>query len=204
MLTTACLQSGITRPEMFTTLLSVFAVIFVAELPDKTALASLVLATRHRALPVWMGASLALTIQSIVAVAAGTLLSRIPARLVHLGSGIAFLVSAILMWRRGGEADLSKDEGTTAGFWRTLATTFGIVFIAEWGDLTQVGTAALAAHYRDPITVFVGATAGLWAVAAVAVFVGNRAGKLLDPNRTKRIAAAVFALVGIALLSGWL
>lgn len=75
---------------------------------------------------------------------------------------------------------------------------------AEWGDLTQVGTAALAAHYHARVTVFVGSTAALWAVAGIAVFVGNRAGRLLDPNRTKRIAAVVFALVGIALVSGTL
>ena len=69
-------------------------------------------------------------------------------------------------------------------------------------DLTQIGTAALAAHYRAPATVFVGSTTALWAVAGIAVFVGNRAGKLLDPNRTKRIAAVLFAVVGIALVSG--
>jgi Ca2+/H+ antiporter, TMEM165/GDT1 family len=189
---------------MFTTLISVFVVIFVAELPDKTALAALVLATRHRPAPVWVGASLALTVQSIVAVAAGSLFSLLPIRAVHVGAGVAFLVSAILMWRRHDEADMSKDREGGVGFWRTLATTFGIVFVAEWGDLTQVGTAALAAHYRAPITVFVGATTALWAVAGVAVFIGNRAAKLLDPNRTKRIAAVVFALVGLALVSGML
>ena len=187
---------------MFKILISVFAVIFVAELPDKTALASLVLATRHRPAPVWLGASLALTVQSIVAVAAGSLFSLLPVRAVHVWAGIAFLVSAVLMWRRHDEADLSQDRGTSPGFGRTLAIAFGIVFIAEWGDLTQVGTAALAAHYRAPITVFVGATAALWAVAGIATFLGNRAGRLLDPNRTKRIAAVVFGLVGIALVSG--
>lgn len=187
---------------MLTTLISVFAVIFVAELPDKTALASLVLATRHRPAPVWVGASLALTVQSVVAVAAGSLFSLLPVRAVHVGAGVAFLVSAILMLRRHEEADLSQDRDSALGFWRTLGTTFGIVFIAEWGDLTQVGTAALAAHYHAPITVFVGATAALWAVAGVAVFLGNRVGKLLDPNRTKRIAAVVFGVVGIALVSG--
>jgi putative Ca2+/H+ antiporter (TMEM165/GDT1 family) len=187
---------------MLTTVLSVFGVIFVAELPDKTALAALVLASRHRPAPVWAGASLALTVQSLVAVAAGSLFALLPARAVHIGSGVAFLVSAIFMWRRHDEADVSKDKDGARGFWKTLGTTFAIVFIAEWGDLTQVGTAALAAHYHAPVAVFVGSTAALWAVAGIAVFVGNRAGKLLDPNRTKRIAAVVFALVGVALVSG--
>ena len=187
---------------MLATLVSVFGVIFVAELPDKTALAALVLASRHKPAPVWMGASLALTVQSLVAVAAGSLFALLPARAVHIGSGIVFLVSAVFMWRRHEETDVAKDRDGALGFWKTLATTFGIVFIAEWGDLTQIGTAALAARYRAPVTVFAGATAALWTVAGIAVFVGHRAGKLLDPNRSKRIAAVLFALVGIALLSG--
>jgi putative Ca2+/H+ antiporter (TMEM165/GDT1 family) len=187
---------------MLRTFLSVFGVIFVAELPDKTALAALVLASRHKPAPVWMGASLALTVQSLVAVAAGSLFALLPARAVHIGSGIAFLISAVFMWRRNEEPDVSKDRAGALGFWKTFATTFGIVFIAEWGDLTQVGTAALAAHYHAPVTVFFGSATALWAVAGIAVFVGNRAGKLLDPNRTKRIAAVLFAVVGIALVSG--
>ena len=187
---------------MLATLLSVFGVIFVAELPDKTALAALVLASRHKPAPVWIGSSLALTVQSLVAVAAGSLFALLPARAVHIGSGVAFLVSAIFMWRRNEDADDVKEREGALGFWKTFATTFAVVFIAEWGDLTQVGTAALAAHYHAPVTVFLGSTAALWAVAGLAVFVGNRAGKLLDPNRTKRIAAVVFAVVGIALVSG--
>jgi putative Ca2+/H+ antiporter (TMEM165/GDT1 family) len=187
---------------MLRTLLSVFAVIFVAELPDKTALASLVLATRHRPLPVWLGSSLALSVQSLVAVAAGSLFALLPVRAVHIGAGLAFLISAVFMWRRNEEPDVSKDKDTGPGFWKTFTTTFGIVFIAEWGDLTQVGTAALAAHYHAPVTVFAGSTLALWAVAGIAVFVGNRAAKILNPDRTKRIAAVIFALVGIALITG--
>jgi len=187
---------------MLQTFFSVFAVIFVAELPDKTALAALVLATRHRALPVWIGASLALTVQSIVAVAAGSLFAMLPVRPVRVATGVAFLVAAVLMWRRHEEADAKGDHDGSLGFLRTLGTSFGVVFIAEWGDLTQVGTAALAAHYHAPFTVLASSALALWAVAGIAVFVGNRAGRLLDPDRTKRIAAVVFAFVGMALVAG--
>jgi Ca2+/H+ antiporter, TMEM165/GDT1 family len=190
----------------FHLLLSVFGVIFIAELPDKTALAALVLATHLEALPVFIGAALALAVQSMVAVAAGNLLSFLPSRAVHLGAGSLFLVSSVLMWRRCD--DPGAEQSTTAGsdrrpaFRRAVATVFGIVFIAEWGDLTQIGTAALAAHYRAPVTVFVGATLGLWAALALVVFVGNRAAKYLDPDRTKKIAAVVFAVIGFLLLAG--
>ena len=182
---------------------SVFAVIFVAELPDKTALASLVLATRHRALPVFLGAALALTVQSVVAVAAGGLFSLLPTKVVHIGAGVLFLVSAVFMWRRKEEDEPSgTEDGQPAGFFKALWIVFGVVFIAEWGDLTQIATAGFAARYHARLIVFSAATAALWAVAGIAVFVGNRAGKLLDPTLTQKIAAVLFAGVGVALLLG--
>ena len=183
---------------------SVFGVVFMAELPDKTALAALVLATRHRPLPVLLGAGAALTIQSVVAVAAGHLVSLLPPRPVHLFAGGLFLVSAIVMWRRKEESEEAIAEDSARGFWRSLWVVFTVVFVAEWGDLTQLATAALAAHYRAPYLVFGGATLALWSVAALAVLVGHRAGKMLDPHVTKRIAAVVFAIVGVALVTGLL
>jgi putative Ca2+/H+ antiporter (TMEM165/GDT1 family) len=184
---------------------SIFGVIFVAELPDKTALASLVLATRYRAMPVFLGAALALTVQSLIAVAAGRLFSLLPVTVVHVGAGIVFLVSAIFMWRRKDEEEAVPKDGGGAqhvGFLRALWIVFSVVFIAEWGDLTQIATAGFAARYHAPVTVFCAATAALWAVAAIAVFAGNRAGKLLDPHLTQKIAAVLFAGVGVALLLG--
>ncbi len=185
--------------------LSVFGIIFVAELPDKTALAALVLATRHKPGPVFLGAAMALTVQSVVAVAAGGLISLLPERPVHIGAGILFVISAVIMWRRKEEQDddgPAKTEEKEPSFARAFATVFGVVFIAEWGDLTQLGTAALAARYHAPLIVFGGATVALWAVVALAVFIGNRARKLLDPGRTKKIAAVIFAVLGVLLLVG--
>jgi putative Ca2+/H+ antiporter (TMEM165/GDT1 family) len=75
------------------------------------------------------------------------------------------------------------------------------VFIAERGDLTQIGTAALAARFGKPLTVFCAATLALWCVAGLAVFVGNRAGKLLDPDVTKKVAAVIFAVIGAVLIA---
>jgi putative Ca2+/H+ antiporter (TMEM165/GDT1 family) len=182
---------------------SVFGLIFVAELPDKTALAALVLATKHRPLPVLLGAGMALTIQSVVAVAAGQLLSLLPARPVHIFAGGLFVVSAVLMAVRKEEAEEeSRDARTGGGFWRSAWLVFAVVFVAEWGDLTQLATAALAARYHSPFVVFAGSAAALWAVAGLATLVGHRAGKLLDPEWTKRIASVLFAAVGVALLAG--
>ena len=181
--------------------LSVFGVVFLAELPDKTALATLVLATRGRPLAVLLGSALALTIQSAVAVAAGSLVALLPERPVHVCAGGLFLVSAVLMWRREDDDDEAK-AAADGGFLRATASAFAVIFVAEWGDLTQLATAALAARYRSPLIVFAAATAALWAVTAIAVVVGHHAGRLLDPKLTKRIAAVLFAVVGAALVAG--
>jgi putative Ca2+/H+ antiporter (TMEM165/GDT1 family) len=177
-------------------------VVFVAELPDKTALAALVLASRNAAMPVFVGTAAALTVQSAVAVAAGQLVSLLPPGVVHLVAGAVFLVSAVVMWLRKQDDAEAADKADRPGFWRTAWLVFVVVFVAEWGDLTQIATAALAARYAAPVAVFVGSTAALWSVSALAVVVGNRAGKLLSPRVTQKVAAVVFALVGVALLAG--
>nr|HEX4316189.1 TMEM165/GDT1 family protein [Kofleriaceae bacterium] len=182
---------------------TVFGIIFVAELPDKTALASLVLATRHRALPVFLGSALALSVQSVVAVTAGSLLSALDHTYVQLGSGVMFLGCAVAMWLRKSDADDGDDaaDKPQAGFARAMWSTFVVIFVAEWGDLTQIGTATLQARYADWLTVLVASIAALWAVTAIAVFVGNRAARVLKPEIMQRVAAAVFAVVGALLLA---
>lgn len=183
--------------ELFAT---VFGVIFVAELPDKTAIAALVLATRHKALPVFFGAALGLTMQSLIAVGAGSLLAQLPARYVQIGSGVVFLGCAILMWIRSPEEGDEGEAKEATGFWKTLWTVFAVVFIAEFGDLTQIGTAAFEAKYHSWVVILLASMLALWCVAAIAVFVGNRAGKLLDPRITQRVAAAIFAGIGVVLV----
>jgi len=185
----------------FSLVASVYGVIFVAELPDKTALAALVLATRHRPLPVFLGASLALTVQSVVAVTFGNVFSSLPAGLVRTVTGLLFLGCAVAMWRRPTDADVEADHPESRGFISALATVFTVVFAAEWGDLTQIGTAALAARYHSPLEVFTGATLALWSVVALVVFVGSWVGEALRPEVTKRVAAVIFAVVGVVLVA---
>jgi putative Ca2+/H+ antiporter (TMEM165/GDT1 family) len=181
---------------------TVFGVIFLAELPDKTALAALVLATRHRALPVFLGAALALTVQSAVAVGAGSLLAKLPAPYVHVGSGVLFIICSFVMWFRTPEQAETPEAEAKAGFWSALWTVFAVVFVAEWGDLTQLGTASFQAKYGAWLTILIASSLALWAVAAIAVFVGNRAGKLLDPRITQKVAAVVFLGIGVVLATG--
>jgi putative Ca2+/H+ antiporter (TMEM165/GDT1 family) len=185
--------------------LSVFGVIFVAELPDKTALAALVLATRHKPFPIFLGTAAALAFQSLVAVLAGSLFALLPPRVVHVVAGALFLVSAVVMWRKKEEEDgKSKDDDKPPTFMHSAWLAFSVIFIAEWGDLTQLATGALAARYKAPILVFCAATLALWSVAGIAVVAGSHAGKLLNPHLTQRIAAVIFGALGVALVAGWL
>ncbi|MBN9391640.1 MAG: TMEM165/GDT1 family protein [Chloroflexi bacterium] len=189
---------------------SIFGFIFVAELPDKTAIASLVLATRFKPLVVFAGAALAFIIQSLVAILVGGLFSLLPEAVVHRVAGALFLVFAFFMWRDAGKNEDAEEEETIekeiAGkkqtFWAGMWTAFIVVFLAEWGDLTQLATATLEAKYRDPVTVFIGATLALWAVSAIAIVIGSRVRTIFNPEITKKIAAVIFALLGVALVIG--
>jgi Ca2+/H+ antiporter, TMEM165/GDT1 family len=77
-----------------------------------------------------------------------------------------------------------------------------VVFVAEWGDLTQLATAALQARYREPVVVFISATLALWAVSAIAVGLGNRLGAMIPERPLQFAAAAVMVVVAVALIAG--
>jgi len=177
---------------------SVFVLIFVAELPDKTAFAALLLAVRRRPLAVFVGAAGAFVVQSFVAVAFGGVLSLLPRRAVHVGAGLLFLGFAWSMWTRDAEElpDVAEDAVET-GFWQDAAAAFAVIFIAEWGDLTQLATAALAAKHARPLTVFLAATAALWCVTALAAVAGHRLKKSFDPRPLEKVAAVLFAAFGL-------
>lgn len=180
---------------------SIFSLIFIAELPDKTAFASVVLATRHRPLAVFLGAAAAFVIQSAIAVLFGSVIALLPAHWVHHGAGVLFLIFAVAMIRsKSDDDDVDTDEDGEWKFWKDVSASFMAVFIAEWGDLTQLATATLAAKYRSPWTVFASATLALWAVAAIGVAVGHHSRKAIHPDALKWVAAAAFAGVGLWLL----
>jgi len=185
---------------------TVFAVICLIELPDKTALATLLLATRHRPLPIFFGAAAAFIIQSVVAVAAGSLLSLLPREPIRIGAGILFLLLAAWIVRQNlkkSEVDekavVEREEQRHR---RPFVTAFTIVFVGEWGDLSQLATAALQARYRDPVVVFTAATLALWLVAAMAVVLGNRLGAWIPQRPLQLAGAGVMVLVAIALITG--
>ena len=86
--------------------------------------------------------------------------------------------------------------------WRVVLTTFGIIFLAELGDKTQIAAMTMAAQKKRPWEVFIGATIALAAVSAIGVAVGTALGHYLPVDWIKRIAGAAFILIGVLVLIG--
>jgi len=184
----------------FAVLGTVFGLIFLAELPDKTALASLVLGTRYRPLHVWTGAAAAFLVHVSLAVALGSLLTLLPHRVLQAVVGALFLLGAVLLLRgRHGEQDenLAIAGGKRPTFIRVASTSFLVILVAEFGDLTQLVTANLAAKYHDPLTVGLGAVLGLWAVAALAIVGGRSLLKVVPISVITRVAAGIMAVLAV-------
>lgn len=186
-----------------------FAAVFPAELPDKTMVATIVLVTRYRhPVAVWAGAATAFTLHVIVAVAAGGLLSLLPDDVVTVATAALFTGGAIVLWRsaRRHDDEHGLDGGevhSTAAPFRTAAVaSFGVVVFAEWGDLTQLATASIAASSGQPVAVAVGALLALWSVAALAVTTGRALARRLPVALLQRIAAGVFATLAVITIAG--
>ncbi|HTA77778.1 MAG TPA: TMEM165/GDT1 family protein, partial [bacterium] len=180
---------------------STFALIFVAELPDKTAIAALVLSTRNNPWAVFIGSCLAFLIQSMIAVLFGSLFGLLPPHLIHIGSGLLFLVFAIMMWLRKQEENETSKKSLPFG--KVVWTSFMVIFIAEWGDLTQLASATLVAKTRQTFTIFLASTLSLWTATAAAILIGHHAKKFINPRLLQTLAAGAFAIVGILLLTGF-
>lgn len=179
----------------------VFGVIFVSELPDKTALASLMLGTRYRAGYVFCGIAAAFTVHVVVAIAAGSLLTLLPHRWVEGVVGVLFLAGAVMiLWHKEEEEGDAAAEPRDQSFWRVAGSGFTLILVAEFGDLTQIMTANLAARYASPVSVAVGALLALWAVAALGILGGRALMKRVPlPLITKVAAAVMVVMAGFSL-----
>ena len=181
--------------------LAAFVLILPVELPDKTLFATLVLATRFPALPVFMGVGLAFGLQVVIAVTAGSLLSLLPDAVVSAVVTVLFLVGAVLLWREARKGAEDTEAATQAreqtSFLRAAAVSFGVLFAAEWGDLSQLATAGLAARYAEPVSVFVGAWAALLVISGLAAFLGRKLADRLPVALLHRVAAGLFLVFAV-------
>ena len=186
------------------------ALVIPAELPDKTFISCLVLSSRHRPLPVWVGACSALVLQAGIAVVAGGLIALLPRLAVRsvvaalfLGGALYLLVTTERVEQERAERLASGEERSLArersSFWRVTAITFGVVAVAELGDITQVLVANLSAHYRDRLAVFAGAAVGFASFRSSVCLPGARSTRWVPLAIVRRFSG--LALLGFGIYS---
>ncbi|MGH9171441.1 MAG: TMEM165/GDT1 family protein [Acidimicrobiales bacterium] len=183
--------------------LTTLVLVIPAELPDKTFISCVVLAAKNKPFPVWVGAALALTCQALLGVVAGGLLALLPHRDVQIVVAVLFMAGAayLILSKEKEEEDkgeklAGKGVELVSG-WRVFLTTFGIVALAEFGDITQILIANLAAKYKDPVSVFVGATGGFVIVSAFGVVAGTTITRFVPLGVVRRISGVTLLGFGI-------
>ena len=186
----------------FSVIATVFVIIFVAELPDKTMIATLIMGSRYRPVLVWLGATSAFAVHATIAVAVGQLLQLLPHRWIEGATAVLFAAGAaylLFVPEKEAEEEGEKEADSARAGMKIVGTAFVVIFVGEFGDLTQILTANLAAKYHSPAEVFIGAFAGLATVAALGAF-GGRALLRVLPLAVIRKAGGVL-LAGFAVYS---
>jgi putative Ca2+/H+ antiporter (TMEM165/GDT1 family) len=178
-----------------------FATVFPAELPDKTMIATIILVTRYRRPGwVWVGAVSAFAVHVVVAVAAGSAISLLPDVVVKIVVATLFAVGAVLLLRaaRAPEPEVDVTDTAVAATVRaTVLGSFVLIVLAEWGDLTQLATASLAAKSSAPLSTGIGAWLALAAVAGIAATFGRQLVARVPIYKVNYIGAAVFAALAV-------
>ena len=181
---------------------SSFLVVLPAELPDKTVLACLVMGSRYRPGYVFAGAGAAFAVHVLLAVVAGSLLGLLPRQPVEVLVGVLFIAGAVILWRQRNDAgdEFAVDQEAEDRFLPVAAMAFAVVFVAEFGDLTQIVTASLVVKYHDPLAVGTGSVLALWLAAALAI-IGGRSLLRIVPMiwLTRGAALLMLALAGTSL-----
>jgi|tagenome__1003787_1003787.scaffolds.fasta_scaffold20571292_2 Ca2+/H+ antiporter, TMEM165/GDT1 family len=183
-----------------------FGAIFVVELPDKTFVAALVLATRYRPWAVWVGVGLAFLVQTVIACTVGGLVTLLPRTVVEVVAGVIFLIGAALLLREAPKADAGEAEAEEeyaakaaspkAGL-AAVGASFLVLFAAEWGDLSQLLTISLVGRYHDAVSVFVGAWVALLAVSGLAVVAGRFLLRYLKLSTIHYVGSAVCFVLAV-------
>jgi Ca2+/H+ antiporter, TMEM165/GDT1 family len=194
--------------EFLVAVVTAFALVVPVELPDKTFVATLVLSTRYRPVPVWVGVTVAFGVQCLVAVVAGRLIALLPHRPVQLVAALLFATGAVLLIRSAGRAAEEEQErereydskvGTVRRSGLNAAlSSFAVLFVAEWGDLSQLLTAGLVARGGHPVAVFAGSWAGLAAISAAAILLGRVLMRYISLAVVQYVGAAVCLILAVA------
>ena len=176
-------------------------VVALAEIGDKTQLLAFLLAARFKKpLPIICGILAATVINHGLAGAVGAwITSTISPEVLRWVLGASFIGMAI--WTLIPDK-IAEEETLVAQRFGIFSATFITFFLAEMGDKTQIATVAMAAHYTVPLMVVIGTTLGMLIADVPAVFAGDKLANKIPMKLVHSIAAAVFALLGVATLMG--
>jgi putative Ca2+/H+ antiporter (TMEM165/GDT1 family) len=176
-------------------------VVALAEIGDKTQLLAFILAARFKKpVPIILGILVATLVNHGLAGALGAwITSAVSPEMLRWVLGASFIGMAI--WTLIPDK-IEEEETHIAKRFGVFGATLVTFFLAEMGDKTQVATIALAAHYASPLLVVAGTTLGMLIADVPAVFVGDRLASKIPMKLVHGIAAAVFALLGLATLLG--
>jgi putative Ca2+/H+ antiporter (TMEM165/GDT1 family) len=176
-------------------------VVALAEIGDKTQLLAFILAARFKKpVPIILGILLATIVNHGLAGAVGAwITTTVSPEILRWVLGLSFIAMAV--WTM--IPDTIEDEETqVARKFGVFGATLITFFLAEMGDKTQLATVALAAHYAQPVLVVIGTTLGMLLADVPAVFIGDRLGAKIPMKLVHCVAAAIFALLGVATLFG--
>ena len=185
---------------------TIVATLFVAELTDKDALLLIAVSTKVKAWLAFAAGATAFTITTTIIVAAGSLIvAVVPVEWIRLAGGTVMLGYGL--WEaRGliGKEAVERQESRiarTGSAWRVyLALVASLALLDLAGDATEVLTVVLVAQYGAIFFVFSAVCLGLISAAAVETALGNRLGKLLSPRRLQIGSAAIFIILGLAII----
>ncbi len=187
------------------TFLGIFALMFLLELPDKTMIAMVVMSTRARPSSIVLGASSAFVVQMGIAVAAGGLISLLPVRAkdavvvaLFLGGAAYLLLVREENVEEEGEKEAQAERSATR--MREILTAFTVIFIGEFGDLTQIQAANFSAKTHRPIEVFVAASLAMISVSFVGAYGGRMLQRVVPLARIRLLGGVVFLGLGIYTL----
>lgn len=186
---------------MIESLLVSTGVVALAEIGDKTQLLAFLLAARFKKpIPIILGILAATIVNHGLAGAVGAWITHsISPEILRWVLGASFIGMAV--WTM--IPDKIEDEETqVAKRFGVFGATLITFFLAEMGDKTQIATIAMAAHYADPLMVVIGTTLGMLIADVPAVFVGDKLANKIPMKLVHTVAAAVFAVLGIATLLG--
>jgi putative Ca2+/H+ antiporter (TMEM165/GDT1 family) len=177
---------------------SAFTFIFLASFPGRTTFLMLMMAARDRPLLVFFGALIAFFLQSFISVSMGRFLAFLPQWSIQSGAGILFIYFAFRFWR---ESNQGVEDTVRIQSRNSIWSSFLVIFIGEWGDVSQVAIASFSARNQQAsFTIFSSAVLALWVISGVAVWVGSRLGKVFKQAHIQKVAAVGFAITGLYLI----